>query len=171
MYKCAQTFTTDLRYWNRIDIQLKSGDCYKPARATIRVYNTSGFTETLVSGQYQITFGIPIAQTTVIVPPEQELVWVSIVLRAQLAGSYCWYLENSDDTDTMSRFLVSRLATNLYLYGRAYLNGTNDPSTTYVSTIYACSSSTERYLLRHGTIDTSGNYRTSSDESNLVSIE
>lgn len=158
MYEAAQTFTTDFRF-NRIDIAVNSGSCYKPSSALIELYNSDNFQENtfkagLFSVKHYLQTQIPIARAMVMVPPGLRPAWVSISFKKQEPGTYCWLLRNMYDEDPASMFFVVRKTPKQYTGGYSYLNRWRDEGSDYSSIIYGISASTERYLISKGTVET-----------------
>jgi len=158
VYEAAQTFTTDFRF-NRIDIAVNSGSCYKPSNALIELFNSDNFQENtfnagLFSVKHYLQTQIPITRTMVMVPPGMRPAWVSISFKKQEPGAYCWLFRNMYDEDPSSMFYVVRKTPKQYTGGYSYLNRWRDEGSDYSCIIYGISALAERYLISKGTVET-----------------
>ena len=157
MYEVAQTFTTDFRF-NRIDIEVKSASCYKPSMAWVELYDSENYQERAFKDKFYIQVVVPIARTTVLVPPGMDSVWVSLSFKRQEPGKYCWLLRNLYDEDPSSAFFVKRKIPKMYAGGFSYFNRWRDPDSDYSSVIYGVSPILEKYLITKGTLETMAGY-------------
>jgi len=176
----AQIFETDFNFNHFKVVLINDAYIYEnfefvqtknaPCRVNVMLYDESGYN---VVGT-NITFGTPIFKDTVVLLPGTGQ-YIDFYCKTQPPGHYCIQMKMPDDE--VRKFRISGMAPNLYYDSignlmKAYRDGIEtDPSISLKMVIYEAPMQTERYLIRGGASDVSGQYTTDAANTNLVIIE